>query len=75
MGFIVGYFFSFLILYFSKFFSLLDMCKEELSAASQKFDIETWMPGRKSWGEISSASNCTDYQSRRLKISYRFLHF
>nr|CAD2148329.1 unnamed protein product [Meloidogyne enterolobii] len=39
--------------------------------ASRKFDIETWMPGRKEWGELSSASNCTDYQSRRLKISYR----
>nr|CAD2142580.1 unnamed protein product [Meloidogyne enterolobii] len=51
---------------------LLDMCQEECgSSAFQKFDIETWMPGRKEWGELSSASNCTDYQSRRLKISYR----
>uniref|UniRef100_A0A1I8B8E1 serine--tRNA ligase n=1 Tax=Meloidogyne hapla TaxID=6305 RepID=A0A1I8B8E1_MELHA len=51
---------------------LLDMCEEELGAsASQKFDIEAWMPGRREWGEISSASNCTDYQSQRLKIFYR----
>ncbi|CAK5082187.1 unnamed protein product [Meloidogyne enterolobii] len=51
---------------------LLDMCQEELGdSAVQKFDIETWLPGRKQWGELSSASNCTDYQSRRLKISYR----
>lgn len=50
---------------------LLDMCEEELGAsASQKFDIEAWMPGRREWGEISSASNCTDYQSQRLKIFY-----
>uniref|UniRef100_A0A915LGW2 serine--tRNA ligase n=1 Tax=Meloidogyne javanica TaxID=6303 RepID=A0A915LGW2_MELJA len=51
---------------------LLDMCKDEMgSSASRKFDIEAWMPGRKEYGEVSSASNCTDYQSRRLKISYR----
>lgn len=29
------------------------------------------MPGRGSWGEISSTSNCTDYQARRLHIRYR----
>ena len=29
------------------------------------------MPGRGGWGEISSTSNCTDYQSRRLHIRYR----
>lgn len=34
--------------------------------AYQKYDIEAWMPGRGSYGEISSASNCLDYQSRRL---------
>lgn len=34
--------------------------------AYQKYDIEAWMPGRGSFGEISSASNCLDFQSRRL---------
>lgn len=34
--------------------------------AYQKYDIEAWMPGRGSWGEISSTSNCLDFQSRRL---------
>ena len=29
------------------------------------------MPGRGTWGEITSASNCTDYQARRLRIRYR----
>ena len=29
------------------------------------------MPGRGGWGEITSASNCTDYQARRLKVRYR----
>jgi seryl-tRNA synthetase len=50
-------------------FKLLDMPPNELGApAYRKYDIETWMPGRKMWGEISSCSNCTDYQSRRLNI-------
>lgn len=34
--------------------------------AFQKYDIEAWMPGRGTWGEISSASNCLDFQARRL---------
>lgn len=50
-------------------FQLLDMPPCDLGApAYRKFDIESWMPGRKMWGEISSCSNCTDYQSRRLNI-------
>lgn len=50
-------------------FKLLDMPPHELgSPAYRKYDIEAWMPGRKMWGEISSCSNCTDYQSRRLNI-------
>ncbi len=42
--------------------------------AYRKFDLEAWMPGRGEngeWGEITSASNCTDYQARRLGIRYR----
>ncbi len=50
--------------------------------AYRKFDLEAWMPGRGEWGEITSTSNCTDYQARRLGIRYktkgekgtRFLH-
>ncbi|KAJ2000758.1 hypothetical protein GGI06_005895 [Coemansia sp. S85] len=53
-------------------FRVLQMPTQELGASAyQKFDIEAWMPGRKAWGEISSASNCTDYQSRRLGIRAR----
>ena len=37
----------------------------------RKIDIEGWMPGRKLYGELSSCSNCTDYQSRRLGIKYK----
>ncbi|XP_075167238.1 seryl-tRNA synthetase, mitochondrial [Haematobia irritans] len=51
---------------------LLDMPPSELGApAYQKYDIEAWMNGRKMWGEISSCSNCTDYQAKRLNIRYR----
>ncbi|EJD03657.1 seryl-tRNA synthetase [Fomitiporia mediterranea MF3/22] len=51
---------------------ILDMPTEELGASAyRKFDIEAWMPGRGNWGEISSTSNCTDYQARRLHIRYK----
>ena len=42
--------------------------------AYRKFDLEAWMPGRgKSgeYGEVTSTSNCTDYQARRLNIRYK----
>jgi len=52
--------------------SVLDMPTEELGAsASRKYDMEAWMPGRGKWGEITSTSNCTDYQARRLHIRYK----
>ncbi|KAG2320011.1 hypothetical protein Bca52824_013224 [Brassica carinata] len=53
-------------------FKTLDMATSDLGApAYRKFDIEAWMPGLGRYGEISSASNCTDYQSRRLGIRFR----
>ncbi|XP_033733888.1 LOW QUALITY PROTEIN: serine--tRNA ligase, mitochondrial-like [Pecten maximus] len=53
-------------------FRILEMPTHELGApAYRKFDIEAWMPAMNFWGEISSASNCTDYQSRRLNVRYR----
>ena len=42
--------------------------------AYRKFDLEAWMPGRGKngeYGEVTSTSNCTDYQSRRLNIRYK----
>ncbi|XP_077788421.1 serine--tRNA ligase, mitochondrial isoform X1 [Podarcis muralis] len=52
-------------------YKVLDMPTQELGLpAYRKFDIEAWMPGRDKYGEISSASNCTDFQSRRLNIMY-----
>ena len=38
--------------------------------AYRKFDLEAWMPGRGEFGEVTSTSNCTDYQARRLNIRY-----
>ncbi|KAF4357530.1 hypothetical protein G4B88_026909 [Cannabis sativa] len=53
-------------------YKILDMASGDLGApAYRKYDIEAWMPGLERFGEISSASNCTDYQSRRLGIRYR----
>ena len=42
--------------------------------AYRKYDLEAWMPGRGEageWGEVTSTSNCTDYQARRLNARYR----
>jgi len=42
--------------------------------AYRKFDLEAWMPGRGDqgeWGEVTSTSNCTDYQARRLNVRYK----
>ncbi|KAJ2914260.1 hypothetical protein MD484_g6122, partial [Candolleomyces efflorescens] len=53
-------------------FRVLDMPSEELGASAyRKYDMEAWMPGRGTWGEVTSLSNCTDYQARRLHIRYR----
>ena len=56
-------------------FQVVDCCTGDLGGpAYRKFDLEAWMPGRGDhgeWGEITSASNCTDYQARRLKARYR----
>ncbi|KAL6091448.1 hypothetical protein STEG23_000720 [Scotinomys teguina] len=52
-------------------FRVLDMPTQELGLpAYRKFDIEAWMPGRGRYGEVTSASNCTDFQSRRLYIMF-----
>ncbi|CAN5179721.1 serine--tRNA ligase [soil metagenome] len=53
-------------------FRVVDICTGDLGgAAYRKYDLEAWMPGRGDFGEITSTSNTTDYQSRRLKIRYR----
>lgn len=39
--------------------------------SAKTFDIEVWLPGQEEYYEVSSASNCTDFQARRGKIRYR----
>ncbi len=39
--------------------------------AYRKFDLEAWMPGRGDFGEVTSTSNCTDYQARRMQVRYK----
>jgi seryl-tRNA synthetase len=41
------------------------------SSAAKKYDIEAWFPGQERYREITSTSNTTDYQSRRLRIRFR----
>lgn len=62
-------------------YRVLEMCAGDLGAmAARKFDLEAWMPGRGDWGEVTSTSNTTDYQARRLNIKCKlgdkpeFLH-
>jgi seryl-tRNA synthetase len=53
-------------------FKILDMPADDLGASAyRKFDIEAWMPYRQDFGEVTSASNCLDYQARRLNLRYR----
>jgi seryl-tRNA synthetase len=56
-------------------YRVIDTASGDLGGpAYRKYDLEAWMPGRGAageFGEVTSASNCTDYQSRRLNIRVR----
>jgi seryl-tRNA synthetase len=56
-------------------YRVLDICSGDLGGpAYRKFDLEAWMPGRGEageYGEVTSTSDCTDYQARRLNIRYK----
>ena len=53
-------------------YRVVNVCGGDLGQPQvQKFDIETWMPGREGYGETHSASRFHDYQARRLKLRYR----
>lgn len=41
------------------------------SQATKTYDVEVWLPGQQAWYEVSSCSNCEDYQARRGNIRYR----
>jgi len=56
-------------------YRVIDVATGDLGApAYRKFDIEAWLPGRGeggAYGEVTSASNCTDFQARRLRTRFR----
>jgi len=56
-------------------FRVVDTCTGDLGApAYRKWDLEAWMPGRGEngdWGEVTSTSNCTDFQARRLNVRFK----
>src|SRR5579884_1870266 len=56
-------------------YQVIDTCTGDLGGpAYRKYDLEAWMPGRShggEYGEVTSTSNCTDYQARRLNIRYK----
>jgi len=53
-------------------FRVVDVCTGDLGGpAYRKYDLEAWMPMKNGYGEVTSTSNCTDFQARRLNIRYK----
>jgi len=53
-------------------YRVISICTGDLGFnAARTFDVETWAPGVGEWLEISSVSNCTDFQARRANIRFR----
>lgn len=53
-------------------YRVMTLCTGDMGFASQKtYDIEVWLPGQKSYREISSCSVCGDFQARRMNARYR----
>jgi seryl-tRNA synthetase len=53
-------------------YRVVTLCTGDMGFASAKtYDIEVWMPGQNTYREISSCSNCTDFQARRMNARYR----
>ncbi|MDA1188167.1 MAG: serine--tRNA ligase [Chloroflexi bacterium] len=53
-------------------YRIIELCTGDLGfSATKTYDIEMWAPGSEEWLEVSSSSNCTDFQSRRSNIRYR----
>ncbi|MCX8163679.1 MAG: serine--tRNA ligase [Candidatus Micrarchaeota archaeon] len=53
-------------------FRVIELCSGDLGFSSAKtYDLEVWIPSQNTYREISSCSNCTDFQARRANIKYR----
>jgi seryl-tRNA synthetase len=54
-------------------YRVMNVCTGELGAsAAKKYDIEVWLPGENRYRELTSCSNTTDYQARRLEVRARY---
>jgi seryl-tRNA synthetase len=50
-------------------YRVIELCTGDLGfAAAKTYDVEVWLPGQQTYREISSCSNCTDFQSRRMNL-------
>lgn len=53
-------------------YQVIDICSGDLGTpAAKKWDLEAWVPSQKTYRETHSTSNCTDFQARRLNISWK----
>ncbi len=53
-------------------YRIRELCTGDLGfTASKSYDVDVWAPGCEEWLEVSSCSNCTDFQARRTNIRYR----
>lgn len=53
-------------------YRVVELCTGDMGpAAAKTYDLEVWVPGQKAYREISSCSNCEDFQARRAHIRYR----
>jgi len=53
-------------------YQVVNICSGDLGApAAKKYDIEAWIPTQEKYREVTSCSNCTDYQARRAKIKFK----
>ena len=53
-------------------YQVVELCSGDLGfSAAKTYDLEVWIPSQETFREISSCSNCTDFQSRRAKIRFK----
>ena len=53
-------------------YRVMTLCSGDMGFSAQKtYDIEVWLPGENNYREISSCSNCSDFQARRMNAKYK----
>ena len=53
-------------------YRVIQLCSGDLGfSAAKTYDLEVWLPSQNKYREISSCSNCTDFQARRMGLKYR----